>query len=113
MSTISDPIRERISALQLSHEIVSHLSECTLLLEGCRGALHAIDSNIYSDKMADARSKPLSGEMGAAMNNELTAMFFSVLLFAAMGIMCADALVNECFDPNPTIMAGGGYGNRP
>ena len=55
MTTISDPIRERISALQLSHEIVSHLSECTLLLEGCRGALHAIDSNIYSDKMTDVR----------------------------------------------------------
>ena len=55
MTTISDPIRERISALQLSHDIVSHLSECTLLLEGCRGALHAIDSNIYSDKMSDSR----------------------------------------------------------
>lgn len=47
------------------------------------------------------------------MNNELLAMFFSVLLFAAMGIMCADAMVNECPEPNTTLLAGGGYGNRP
>ena len=55
MNRISDSILKRISARQLSNEIVSHLSECTLTLEGCRGALHAISSNIYSDKMTDER----------------------------------------------------------
>ena len=55
MNTISDPIRERISAPQLSYDIVSQLSECALTLEGCRGAIQAIDSNIYSDKMNDER----------------------------------------------------------
>ena len=55
MSRISDPIRERISARHLTSEILSQLSECTLLLEGSRGALHALNSNIHSDRMRDER----------------------------------------------------------
>jgi hypothetical protein len=44
--------------------------------------------------------------MGAMMNNEFMAMALSVLLFAAMGLMCADALVAECPEPGPVMLAG-------
>ena len=40
---------------------------------------------------------------------ETKALFFSMLLFAAMGIMCAEALVDQLPDPaGPVAVA---YGN--